>query len=463
MLWHMKRRYTLLLLLPVTLVFLSLLSLQTGIHSKVINGLKNQKLEKSKEPLPLPRHPIYKPAPTQRVIPIVDNFPRAAMAISPSDLPPVPSWNRPPTPHVTEKTPLFISFTRNWLLLQQVVVSYIAAGWPPEDIYVVENTGTFNANKEKKLTLQNPSYIDYHRLTTIFGVNVLTPPTLLSFAQLQNYYLSTSVEKGWDYFFWGHMDVVALATEDISPPYRSLYIRAVEHLRENLAPGYARDHQGREGRWAIRFFAYDWLALVNVHTFLEVGGWDTMIPYYGTDCDMHERLGMANLKSENGNVGLIYDTGASLPDLEILYRRKPRVLQAELSVESDMMHEKRELPDLIDLNDTVEDEFNSPAWEELHQAMEKLQYAKQHTETGFGRNDWQLRQAGGEGEPFYRHPEGFNIAIEMIIETGRRIFDEKWGHRGCDLRGVGLSAGDAWRVEHDWYVCSVAQAYIYLL
>lgn len=28
--------------------------------------------------------------------------------------------------------------------------------------------------------------------------------------------------------------------------------------------------------------------------------------------------------------------------------------------------------------------------------------------------------------------------------------EEKWGHKGCDLREVGLRQGDQWRVDHDW-------------
>jgi len=39
--------------------------------------------------------------------------------------------------------------------------------------------------------------------------------------------------------------------------------------------------------WAARFFAYDRLALVNRVAFEAIGGWDTHIPFYHTDCDMH--------------------------------------------------------------------------------------------------------------------------------------------------------------------------------
>jgi hypothetical protein len=65
-----------------------------------------------------------------------------------------------------------VGFTRNWPQLLQCVVSYIAAGWPPEDIYVVENTGVMHANREGQLTLQNPFYLNHTQLAML-GVKVI--------------------------------------------------------------------------------------------------------------------------------------------------------------------------------------------------------------------------------------------------------------------------------------------------
>lgn len=82
--------------------------------------------------------PFYKPLDNITYPAIEDNFPVAFNARISADLPSIPYWNKPK--HVTDNTPLFIGFTRNWRILQQAVVSYIAAGWPPEDIFVVDNT-----------------------------------------------------------------------------------------------------------------------------------------------------------------------------------------------------------------------------------------------------------------------------------------------------------------------------------
>jgi hypothetical protein len=284
-------------------------------------------------PPPKPTGPVYKPDIASKAPPIVDNFPLAAAAHSAADLPPIPRWNKPPTPHVKERTPLFIGFTRNWRLLQQVVVSYITAGWPPEDIYVVENTGVMDANKLGQLSLQNPFFLNHTRLEML-GVNVIIAPTLLTFAQLQNFYIYTSTVEKYDYYFWSHMDLVLVSYEDryanehpgvdLANPdltfsdFKSIYDYCLEALREVLT---TTEADGKPLRWAMRFFSYDRLALVNVKTFKEVGGWDTQIPFYMTDCDMHARLLMAGLTIEDKPSGLVFDVASSLDDLIVLYRK----------------------------------------------------------------------------------------------------------------------------------------------
>lgn len=73
----------------------------------------------------------------------------------------------------TGMAPLLIGFTRNWPLLLQCVSSYIAAGWPADEIFVVENTGTMDANERELLTLQNPFFLNRTQLGML-GVNVIS-------------------------------------------------------------------------------------------------------------------------------------------------------------------------------------------------------------------------------------------------------------------------------------------------
>ncbi|KAM3069096.1 hypothetical protein ACMFMG_004275 [Clarireedia jacksonii] len=382
-----------------------------------------------------PHGPIYKDfSSVKKRPPINDNFPLAESLTTRGDLPAIPSWNRPPASHVPEKTPLFIGFTRNWPLLQQCVLSYITSGWPPEDIYVVDNTGTMKSNSPPgQLTLQNPFYLNVQRLTDVFGVNVIYTPTLFTFAQLQNFYIFTALERGWDYFWWSHMDVLVLTQEDYDQtPFRSLYMRAVDKLREATSPDYLRDpNTGEKTEWAIQFFAYDWLALNNVRAFMKLGAYDPFISYYSADCDMIERFRMSGIRMPIADAGHIFDVGGSI-DLNLLFRR-----------EIDSANPPASIAELAKL---PEDTRNSTGFAELVKAIKHQTDIKLHGEEV--RNSWQYKQQGGEGEPFYRDPEGFEEALQMAIECGVQTYREKWGHKECGLEGLQLT--DAWKVKHDW-------------
>ena len=413
--------------------------------------------------------PIRKAGKAPPPPPLLEYFPLAPAAKSPADIPPVPSWNRPPYPHVPEKTRLYIGFTRFWPLLQQVVVSYITAGWPPEDIYVVENTGTFDANKKGLLTSQNPFYLDYARLTKILGVNVITMPSLQTFAQLQNFYLSEAINNNLPYYFWGHMDVVPQTHEDMTP-YKSLYQIAVDTIRESESPDFERNPEtGEKPMWAMRFFSYDWFTLVKTEAFEKLGGWDSMVGYYGTDCDMYARIGMNNMITPIADAGKVFDVGKSLDDLEVLYRRKKKNA-ASKEKRTDQNHDpeahgsftsahtpgtnttsttdKPTTPEILSyLSSTTEDDRGGPGWTSLQITLEEM--AKEKREDPY-RNSWQLKQRGGMGEPYYYDADGWEKALQMTIDTGLKINEEKWGHRGCDLQAPGLKEGDQWMVEHDW-------------
>ncbi|KAL8968034.1 MAG: hypothetical protein Q9197_005100 [Variospora fuerteventurae] len=402
--------------------------------------------EAPKPPDP-PKGPIFKDIHRKVVPPLPEYFPLAAKASSPADLPPVPSWNRPPKEHVPEATRLYIGFTRFWPLLQQAVVCYIAAGWPPEDIYVVENTGTMDANKRGLLTIQNPFYLDYHRLTAILGVNVVTTPSLQTFAQLQNFYLFEAINNNLTHYFWSHMDVAVHPHED-REPFQSLYMKAVDVVRETQKPDYLVDESGHKKEWAIQFFAYDWLALINVKAFADLGGWDTMIGYYGTDCDMYNRLSMNDYASPVQDAGMVYDVTNSLEDLEVLYRRRPKKQEARdtRDIKAGSYNSTIPSPNRAYLESTEEDEKGAEGFKKLVATLEQIQQDKRDDKF---RNSWQLRQNGGEGEPYYYDPDGFEKALQMTIDLGRQIIDEKWGHKGCDIEAVGLKKGNQWRVEHD--------------
>lgn len=412
----------------------------------------------------------YKPDPIP-YSPIGDHFPWITHNESP---PPVPENNLPPHPHVDEATPLLIGFTRNWPLLLQCVSSYIAAGWPPGDIYVVENTGTFHANRQGELDLQNPFFLN-HTALSILGVKILATPTLLSFAQLQNYFLHTALEHDWKFFWWSHMDVLVLSDEDVKKndrdhdwdhdPYATIYERCVGLLRYLNGPDMPP--------WSTHFFEYDHLALVNRDAYLEVGAWDTHIPYYASDCDMYLRLHWAGYWQPQSEAGLVFDVAAVLDDIAAIFRVPgarasfkgdpvyatadgiadsnpnpgPEPKQKELELER--AHKEAEQKREQDMWPWVDK--HGETFAHLVEVATRMQDAKLADE-GVRRNTWQGRQMGGQNDPYYQDAEGFSNGLETLMDAGRRVFADKWGHRGCDLLAMGIEGKDAWRLERDWDV-----------
>ncbi|KAI1819062.1 hypothetical protein F4861DRAFT_189723 [Xylaria intraflava] len=390
-----------------------------------------------------PRHP-----------PIEDHFP---FLTSWGKAPPVPKHNNPPNPHVGEPTPLLVGFTRNWPLLLQCVSSYIAAGWPPSDIYVVENTGTFGANQRHELSLQNPFFLNHTALHQL-GVNVLTTPTLLSFAQLQNYYLHTALMRQWRYFFWAHQDVIVFSDEDVKrkdrdhdwdhDPFATLYERSIGLMRYLNGP--------EMPPWATHFFSYDQFALVNRDAYLDVGGWDTHIPFHATDCDMYLRLHWAGYWQPQSEAGLVFDVDVALNDIGALFQLpgshagfsgdpvfRPPAANARPHREAELKREQN-------MYNWVEKE--GEAFQHLIEVAERMQNVKWAAGQDDSRDShlWQPRQSGGEDEPFHRNIEGFGAGIDIMTEAGRRVFADKWGHRGCDLLDLGIEGKDLWKLDRDW-------------
>ncbi|KAG5938082.1 hypothetical protein E4U60_001527 [Claviceps pazoutovae] len=240
--------------------------------------------------------------------------------------------------------------------------------------------------------------------------------------------------------------------------YKTLYEYALAELNTTLRSN---------DRWATRFFAYDTLTLVNRAAYDDVGGWDTYIPYYMTDCDMHSRLLMRNWTLDDRLAGIISDVSTTLKDLRVLYR--------DPSAEMGFMDPNPAAPEkLNETHDEVrttaaattntlsraaekEDEGALPSdtwtsrlkyWQTLRETVAEMERYKHGSR---GRNTWQAGQRGGQGEPYYYPARGVQMSFEMLTEAGRRIFAEKWGHRDCDLlREGGPRVEDQWRVAHDW-------------
>ncbi|KAI0876240.1 hypothetical protein GGS24DRAFT_451825 [Hypoxylon argillaceum] len=537
-------------LLPVSFVILVLVlvglyhstgQLETSQLLKTISsihggGSDQQQEEEEVHTRPTNTHPPpkYKPTSTLAVPTVTDPFP--LLATSTGAPPPIPEHNIPkPGLHrdygLSYMPPLFIGFTRQWPMLLQCVVSYLTAGWPPESIYVVENTGVQNSNADGKLTLQNPFYLNHTTLSRL-GVNVLQTPVLLTFSQMQNFFISTATSRQWPHYFYSHQDVLVMSFEDgadtIKRPgdrdwffyddqekadilrpaaagqkgYRTIYencLRELNHTLEN------------EKRWGFRWFQYDHLTLVNRAALDAVGGWDSLMPYYGSDCDMNARLEMDGWTMRHRRVGIINDVSTVMEDLAALYRdpeavptfadpnpipdeeldkvEKPHENEAPKKDDpagddpatSEEKESEEQPPEKSTEESTEEpkedskDEFKEKS---IEKPTEKREAGTSRAAGGSGiaqdyfrallrvaddmgaykyrsdnsaRNSWQGSQHGGVGEPYYYNADGFGKSFWILAEAGREVFRQKWGHRDCDLvQETALQLDDQWRVEKDW-------------
>ncbi|KAF3913289.1 hypothetical protein ABW20_dc0100800 [Dactylellina cionopaga] len=330
-------------------------------------------------------------------------------------------------------TPLFVPFTRNSLMLRQTVLSYIAAGWPRDQIYIIDNSGTMDANYHSLLSSENPFFVDYNLFRGRYGVNIIRTPTLLSFAQLQNYMLSTAMNRNWTHYYWTHQDVAVLSDERRAP-YRSLYHKVLFSLI-SLFPNMASEEAVKEGkRWGMVFYDFDWLTLVNVGAAADrnvgVGSWDTFIPYYNTDCDYYERMRLMGFPILERRVGQIYDLAGHVENPEYAF--------FGMTGRPAATGDSRE--DLIE-------ELGSQRYIRLKKQLQQMM--KEKNNSGRERNTWQTEQIGGKGEPWTYDPKGFQIAWWDMTEEGRLIYSKKWGTTSCTLIELGKDLRSMWTEADD--------------
>jgi len=218
------------------------------------------------------------------------------------------------------------------------------------------------------------------------------------------------------------MDVIISTDEHAEG---SFYSRVVSHLEETLT----KEYLGNSTDWAIRFYAYDWLALNHVQAFLDIGGWDTFISYYTADCDMHERFKMENIKLGDAMAGNVSDVGSTI-DLSLLFRKKTSSLSPPKTAQ--------------ELDALPEDEREGEGYDRLIEAISVAVEEKKSPD--HIRNSWQGQQTGGQGEPFYREPHGFAENLERHVQCGIQSYERKWGnHVGCGLPD--FKTEDIWMLE----------------
>ncbi|KAK5947820.1 hypothetical protein OHC33_011161 [Knufia fluminis] len=209
-------------------------------------------------------------------------------------------------PKCRPSTPLFIGFASQSCMLEQTLLSYLVEGWPSDQIVVFDNSGHAHENVRGTADPVEHYFLDYNRLRHLYGVALYQIPVRLSFSQFQNLLLTIAEREGLFDYFWTHQDVVV---QPIVNFYPSLFHGVLAEMEElGLKFSYPSKN------WALGFFDYDRLAHVNTMAAQVIGRWDTMIPYYPTDCDYYGRARSRRLFIFDFPAARFYDIGECLPD-----------------------------------------------------------------------------------------------------------------------------------------------------
>ncbi len=300
--------------------------------------------------------------------------------------------NRPPL--CRPPTPLFVTFASNACLLKQTVLSYLAEGWPPSQIVVVDNSGAARDNLRGKLTAGHHDFLNYSLLLSTYGVSVYRFAVRQTFAQLQNTLLELARENRWPSFYTSHQDVIVRSSRNRTQG--SFFHRVLEHQR------HLQEVPERLDRWAFSFFHYDWLSHVNVLAAESIGAWDVLIPWYPTDCDYYSRTRMSGYAIIDHYAGEFYDVSSCLAEADRVLFLPTNSTEGRVLAET--------LEDMARNKKTIRD----------------------------GRNTWQGQQSDGVSDDF-------GPRYKEMVAAGRRNYRRKWGTANCDVSSVRPSERIWWR------------------
>lgn len=217
-------------------------------------------------------------------------------------------------PYCRPSTPLFIAFGSNQYMLQQTVLSSVAAGWAPSQIIVVDNTGVSRANARHHF---RHTFLNYSLLLDSYGVNIFSNPTRQTFSQLQNLTLELARTAEWTDFYVSHQDVVVRNSlgEDASSTFYDSILREYREIKGSFADNLSK--------WAFVYYQYDWLIHVNVLSADRIGPWDQFIPYYFSDRNYYGCARRGGFQIFDYHAGSIFDLAECIaePDKHLFHAR----------------------------------------------------------------------------------------------------------------------------------------------
>ena len=166
--------------------------------------------------------------------------------------------------------PLFVPYLNRPDLLARAIAS--ACHCPSTEVLVINN-----------------STIDIDLLP-----KVLIPPVPLTFSQTQNWMLALADVWKHPVYLFMHSDAEAQG----------------DTVMRLAAMANAFTIQKR--KWGVIFTNSDALAAFNTEAFREVGGWDSMLSWYLSDCDMYRRLRLAGYELLESNLPVRHEPSQTI-------------------------------------------------------------------------------------------------------------------------------------------------------
>ncbi|BDA45280.1 hypothetical protein COCOBI_07-0670 [Coccomyxa sp. Obi] len=163
---------------------------------------------------------------------------------------------------------LFVIYSWNYEVLLTAVEGYQAAGFG-KSLIIIDNS-------------PNRDIMGDERIRGMVG-EVIATRARLTFSQSQNYIADIAIERDYEYYFWGHSDVVVFP-QNATTSFAEVAVACAEAA------------MSAKPNWGIMYFMYDWFSAIRTDLVRQVQ-YDTFITVYMSDCDFYPRVRAAGFET----------------------------------------------------------------------------------------------------------------------------------------------------------------------